>query len=346
MRKKKMSEKEKAESKAIKLTPTQRMIYYTLVGNPKYKLTQKNASHVLGIPLSTVNDAINKHLVPSWAIYKNPTERRNILYRKGTNAHIVDRYVENDIKNGLYGPNSKDPVVYGRDDCRIDLDLLRAHLNGGWIDVLVIKEGRIDGFFINDEWNPLFEGKAPTNNNQLMMWNNKIPYQGIGTSIRYQKGVKTGKMVFGIAPTHVKITSSDLKEQRDQIIEIFYERVTPLLQILEKYGGWVFDKQSSRQYNFRSNAIVEYGFSRSITDSLIHIETSRGIPGVDPLYYDESDPAGKGGEFETQNPDMAVALNDLPKTTEAVSRQAVEIKSLSQRVDNLENKMKDKEESP
>ncbi len=324
-----------AETLAKNLSVKDRMVYFALVGDPGRKMTQKEASNWLGIPSSTTSDIVGK-LLRARAIYKSKNERTNVLYRKVINHGIVDAHVEADLSHGANG-NADHLVVKDGVRCHKEVNLIRTHLAGAWIDITVVKEGNLDGFSNERGWIGLFDGCKVSWPNGLLKRSAKTYIDGKWTAIRYQTGVRTGSKTFGIAPGHILTSSSDLKAARDDILALFHGRITPFLCHMEKYGGWVFQKDDDGYYVFKGKPKPEFGFDGNITRLLKQIEVNAGVPG-DALYYDTSKAAGSEGEFETSNIDMATALADLPETTMRVSKLESEIGSLKEKVDTLVKK--------
>lgn len=324
-----------------KLTLRDRAVYYMLVGGDCF-YTQSSVCDRLGLAKSTVSN-ITRRLLDSKAIFKYREDRHNIIYRKGINHSIVDEHVKIDLDTGGYRK-----ILNYQVDTPISIKqpheaIFRAHLSkGGWIDITVLQEGKIDSFEQNGQVMILFGETSPTTRMRgLLKWDGKILTDTGWMPIRYIKGINTGTMTFGISPNGILIKGRDLKASHPQILEMFYSVIKPIFDSMERFGSWKFKKDSDGNYLFRSKAEPEYGADAYVTSIMTGLRgTDFGFPGRTEDWYDRSPAAGADGEYETSNPDLAQAISSLPETHSMVLSHNTGIKALDNRVANLEHRVK------
>lgn len=330
-----------------RLTLRDRAICYKLVGG-EYCHTQTDVARCLDLCKSTVNNTVNK-LLRAEAIYKRGGQVQNIFYSRGRNYHIVEELLKADKRSGMLDSFLNHRVIKGGEPRTPRLIIWRTYLGkGGWIHLQVLSEGKLDFFDRNGERVELF-GNTPS---KYMMgtlaWYGQIMTRDGKVSIRYYKGTNTGKMTFGISPKGILMGGNEINIPTDDILEMFYTRITGIFLILEKFGGWSFKKDENGNFDFQTKALPEFGADRYLT-TIMKKERGEdfGIPGVTEDWHDRSADAGEGGEYETSNPELVEALHFLPETHSIVrvhSRDITElddkVKAISKRVDTLEETMK------
>ncbi len=335
----------KAESERIakSLSPTERMVYYHLVGNLHHFTYKAEVARLCHIPGSTVHDIAEK-LEECRAIRRFGSKNRPILYEKGVNCSIVDEYVKLDLEKGLYSETGYDHVVTGASlDQKIHF--LRTHLSGGWMFVNVLQEGVLKGFRTKDIYVTLF-GDAPLKDGMKGMLDviEKVEINGAWVRVRYMKGKKTATKRFGICPSHLLLTEDAIQQSTEDLLKLFFSSVQPFFQSLERFGGWIFEKNDCGDYRFSCKAVPEFGFDGDISAIYRDVLNGQiGVVGQDSLFYDRSDPAGPEGEMETRSVSIAHAVQNLDKYAAMTDDNNERLNTLEKQCNRLEQKYDDLE---
>lgn len=331
-----MPPKLESEELAKNLNSLERKVYYLLVGNNRSLRTQSMIVKQYGLPKSSVCDIVHR-LIRARVIKQMAGGKRLVLYKKGSNCIIVDEYVKLDLESGLYSHTSDDPVVTAPYTPET-LSFIRTHLSGGWIDVDVVQEGELDKFPTDETVVTLFgKGEFKDGRRGIIALNGKTYINGAWTSIRYQKGKNTAYKQFGIAPTHILLTIDAIEKNREALLELFMGKITPFLNCLEKYGGWIFEKGSGGLYKFKSHAVPEFGFDGNVSAVLKDLlRGNEGVVGKDSIFIDHSDPAVAGFEAETRSVDVATSLMHLPETLQIQEELVQRLNQTVDRVSTLE----------
>lgn len=296
-----------------------RLVYAALIGAYGRPLTQSEVVRFLGMKRSTVSDYA-KDLEDGRFIRRRDGRKTNVLYRKDRMHGIIDCYLEDDMKAAKTGNVQ---VVTG--PARILP--LREHSPGGWITIRAEKEGFIGEYPVPSPiggtvMQRLFGDILPSRMKGLDQWTGSIIGDSGAYRIRYQKGVNTGSMTFGIIPPGNITTSKRCLDAEAEGRDTFYGKVAVLLMELEKRAGWIFGKDALGNYAIRDNCPREYAFGPELTEAAREcLGDGFGSPGVSVFWLDDSDTAmGGNGEFETNSITHADALTDLPMLFTRVRR--------------------------
>ena len=226
--------------------------------------------------------------------------------------------------------------------------VIRTHLNGGFVTISVCKKGQMDYI----QYRP---NAFSTDNMEFRLFDRKSRLKGVdlfladfinnGDKYHLQLMVpdRTGKMTLKIAPPHVQQTLKEVMDDNELKRNPFYRVVKPLLDFLEKWGGWVFDKDDNGNYNIICNSKREYGLDEVITAEAKEVFSDNlGMPGKTPYWIDNSPGAmGSDGELESNNIESIEALMRLPQTTAEVHAVRKELDELKEEVSKMKAKRRD-----
>ncbi len=355
------------------VTVLQMKIYVCLInyGNPRYPRTANQVSRLLGVPKSTISDAIKKLLRLEY-ISLDSDGRSDKIYRKGNRHPIMEEKIKvNYLEEGEWFDKNGVAIRPKINTELQDVPTFRAHLNGGWLKFTVSKEGNIDRIKVPVEEKKLTQEQKESfersiSNKPMIersLFGNSKPVEIRGSKsyygifllddyffqIRYQISNNGGKWFYVEAPSKI-IVANEIDENTTPE-KLFVDRIRPLLRYLEKWGNWRFKIDSTGDYevNVRVRTTecktkIEYGLDSKTSDILTSaLGEDFGIIGESELWKDKSpDSQGSNGEFETNNPKMVHAINDLPITTGKVNNIEIfnieiqkQIMILQQRVQEL-----------
>ena len=336
-----MSKKTSPASMINNLNERQRAVYYYLVASPFGSMTQSSAGNYLKIPKSTMHDDIQK-LIECKVIHKYRGDKYNILYRKGCNYRLIEPYVEADKQSGKYFLRGYDLGVVKRPTPTHSVSW-RIHLNSGWIDVPVEKEGALSHFLRGDTGKTvvLFGKRSPTTPNGMLQWNAQIDTDKGKVSVRYQRKAKDSQpILFGIVPPSIWGTGAEVNVLRETFTEAFFSTIAPIYDLLEKWGGWTFKRNDEGHYAFKCKATPEYAADAITTEIMQELRGKRfGIPGRTIEWVDGSSSADGEEEYETNDPDLAYAISEAPNTLKDVQTMKSIVKQDDERLTSLENRV-------
>lgn len=319
---------------------TQRKIFALMINptNPRFPRTQSEVANRLGLSKGTVSEHV-KSLLAREFIKEIPSTTKEKHYRRGQNAPIIEKQIPADYL--AFGELFDD---YGRAIMTADAaernhrqssefykPLWRTHLNGGWLAFQVVKEGELSKIPASPSGEPvpvdLFPEVASYKLKGSLNWVAKVKINGSELDVRYQR-TSNGKMIFYIVPGDVVTYADDMTPDED-LLTPFLRYCRPVLQWLEKYGGWTFKRDKLQEYDCAANVrqgkvglTKEYGADPYIS-TLFKEKTGNnfGIPGVSDVWDDNSPGAMGDGELETNKRAYAAAIDALP----FIHRQAEEI---------------------
>jgi hypothetical protein len=310
-------------------TTQQKKIYTLLINyqNPKFPRTQKQICELLDLQKSSVSDAV-KRLCDLKFIAPYSGMKTNILYRKGQNHKIIEAQISaNFLEEGewfdTYGHAVRPSTI-----AEPYKPTYRSHVNGHWLSFPVAVEGDLKEIVKKDfdtgkETKQAVFGDQPPNKEfkGSLNWTSSFYHEGLWRSIRYQKTARF--KIFYIQPANRIQTAEELTPDED-LITPFIGQCKPILQLLEKYGGWKFKHTETGDYEVYSSVRQgrvqkEYGFDDLISGLLHDYAGDHGIIGESPWWYDTS-PGAQGplGEGETSKADYVDAFDKAPHTKATV----------------------------
>lgn len=341
-------------SVSYETTTLQKKVYVTLLNcnNPRFPHTATEVCRLLDIPKTTCSDAIHK-LVSLGFITPITSDRSNVLYRKGTNAKIIETYISAEFFANSTWFDAYGHAIAPKPSAKPYHPTFRAHVNGSWLQFPVATEGQIAEFAVRTgdkmTTRALFGKASPSKTPGSDNYYAKFLLNDVWFSIRYQRTTKN-RWFYVQAPSMVETADqvtpdADLQPQ-------FVSSVTPLLAFLEKWAGWRFKHTETGGYEVKCTfkqgssrgGQKEYGFD-DFSSNLIkeYLGEDTGIIGQSPYWSDNSPGAqGERGEFETSKADYVTSFDSLPKTTATVkllmdtnARLLQEVHTLQQIVETL-----------
>lgn len=317
-----------------------RQVYKYLVMDSRCPRTLSQVAAIMGRPKSTVHKSIQR-LVEGKYVKKLDSSKTNILYRKWKNSRVIEGYISLDDLNCTYNQVDTRAVSAER-------RVVRTHLNGGFVVIDVLEKGqmdniqfKLDGLSSNYETFRLFCKQSRMKG--MDVHHAHIINNGDRYRLQLLVSDKTGKMTLKIAPPHVQQTVEEARDDIEQKRDPFYRVVKPLLDFLEKWGRWVFDKDKDGNYNVRCNSNREYGLDVAITAEAKEVfNDSLGVPGLTPYWIDNSPGAmGSDGELESNDVESIEALMRLPQTTAEVHAVRKELNELKEEVEKMKEKRRE-----
>lgn len=322
-------------------TKRERSVYRFLVyDGPRFARTQSETARILKMPKSTVSDIARSLEKKKYIKRYKGSGGSPIYYSKAINSNVIDAYVEMDLRCDRKRNDEVDAMRY--------IPVARAHPNGGWITVNVINRGEMDTYECPASVGPdpskngtrtyrqtLFGQRPPAMLKGLLSWNTKLFFESEWHTIRYQVSTASERRSFGVVPRSQYIVPTDLKKGGD-VEERFVMSVAPLLRHLEKYAGWIFEKDGNGNYATKSKFRTEYGCDGIISSAIKDVAGDIGIVGSN-LWNDRSGTAiGDDGEFETNQADYIEAINRLPSIDRASARHEAVLRDHEKRIRDLE----------
>lgn len=324
-------------------TPFQQAVYIALDPDGKYSRTQTQVAHYLDKSKSSVADAVNK-LQELHFIRPFQGMKKDILYHKGKNHAIIEKYIQINQSIKQEGFCEDDQGIMHSFANDVYVSTIRAHLNGGWLKFSVIKEGtlrdivdpRVDP---SHPWKFFGDTRAYRTNGATNYRAKFSPNNEPLMPIRYQRTTK-GNKFFYIAPNEVIITNEQLPKNNHDY-SIFEDQYSSLLSWMEKYGGWIFQKDDCGNYlldvgenDSKRGPIIEYGFDGPTTTALEAVLGHNvGTPGVSSIWEDNS-PSAQSRCQEMETNDLGVA-----KSVTSWMEQTVINRGLIQRISYVESKL-------
>lgn len=343
-------------------TIRQRQVYTLLINpdNPNYPRTQADVARLLELKPERVSEAV-RSLIKMSFIRQLTEGRRDLLYRRGPNYQIIESQIETSWMESAawfdtYG-QAFAPLSNASPEGRAAYNpTWRTHLNGGWIQFIVLEEGELYYIDYKTEKPKGYEGptdqldratlrqalfsKKPSK--QLPGQTNyytSLIHEGALIQLRYQRTPNVRYMY--ICPGEVQQTTEQL-DNTD--LSPFMRYCFPILAWLEKFGGWKFQKEpQSNQYVYRAEVRKEFAADPLTSQILIeNLGENYGIIGQSPVYVDRS----KGiPEAETSRADYAHYLGTMPAhfkalyaTTQTLEQRLAAIEARQQMIiEILEN---------
>lgn len=312
-------------SSELTTTLQDRRIYAALINlnNRGYPRTQKQVAARLGLAPSSVSDSVRKLVKMEMIAVADgftPTAI-NRLYRPGKTHAVIEEYIR--IDNTYYG---RQMDAYGQgitppETAIPHVPVSRVHLNGGWI-WYDVKDAGILGTISSFDKSfklRLFPNLTPTETRGgTQHYRSSVVLNGATYSVHYicsQKGV----MRMGISPPDLIMTAEQVANSKDHV-DAFADQVAPLLRALERYGGWSFVKDDLGNYAYDAKAKVEYALDGTLSNAIKDVAPEMGIPGVTPLWTDDSPKSlGDSGEVESNLPDLVHTLMTANKLAARVN---------------------------
>ena len=130
-------------------TIRQRQIYTLLINpdNPKYPRTQADVAHRMELKPERVSEAV-KSLIKMGFLRQLTEGRRDLLYRRGPNYQIIESQIRSSWMESAawfdtYGQAFMPLDTASPSSTQAHTPTWRTHLNGGWIQFVVLQEGEL-----------------------------------------------------------------------------------------------------------------------------------------------------------------------------------------------------------
>lgn len=366
---------------------------YPTYNNPR---SVSDASRFLGKKgHSTVSSAVNQRFLPEEMVRPVLTpkifgEKQTTVYAPGLNAKFIEREIERYVSafkdakivsdgeneapvEGQYaGCERCEPSLLemlrwccGENVSLPNLNKYRYHINGSGFIFDVVEEGCIPFLDIPTPQGimqeSLFGGAQPSYPNGCIQYDTLYSVRRGQTdfyryNLRYQRFFKSNTRIFSVHPPMIVSPFMEGWTEKD-IIQEFLRITYPLLERLEKYGGWKFRRLSNGVFAFHLKAgeegdgsrpgkgvKLEVGFDGDVTAMVREKLGKFGTPGETQTWVDESLKALGDGELETNNISYVEGWEKLPETTRLAREnriiqldQEAQLKAQGLRMDILES---------
>jgi len=323
------------------------VVYIYLIGWNVPRLCQSQISKKTGLKKSTISDCARKLCKEKYLV--RVSKGMFSRYEKGP----MYRELEAMIKAKIEGAKMSNDLVVSK---RHSTMFVRRHRNGGWLDINVIKEGRLESFFypptfgldpiellgacvdgnydirniekaINEKRKSeepihLYENKLmrPTGKikGRVKQYSGSFDFNGKLMKLQYHL-TTTGKMFLRISPGEVIQPAQEALKQHNDSVNPYYEDISGFLTILEKYAGWKFEKMpdGSFKIDYKGDSHDEFGLDEVHTRLIKEFCPEFGIPGKTPVWTDNSPGSMGDGEVEG-NIEFIDALESLPESTRMI----------------------------